>query len=66
MSFEQDLKRLEKIVADIESGSLSLDENIKLYEEGVTISKKCLELLENAKGKISMINKNTGSEEEAV
>ena len=54
MELEKDLKRLEEIATILETGA-SLDESIKLYEEGIQISKRCMEVLEQAKGKITLI-----------
>lgn len=53
---EQDIKRLEEIAKMLDSG-VSLDESLKLYEEGCKIAKRCLVELEKAKGKIVMIKK---------
>lgn len=57
-SFEQSLKRLEKIVNTLETGSVPLEDSIKLYEEGVELSKKCLAKLENAEIKIKKLSKD--------
>ena len=65
INFEKSLKRLEEIVKLVENGSISLDENLKLYEEGVLLAKNCLDTLETAKGKITQIKINAdGSSEE--
>lgn len=53
--FEDYLKRLEKIVNQLEEGELTLDESIKLYEEGMNISKLCLDKLNKAKQKIEQL-----------
>jgi len=45
ISFEESLKRLEEIVEELEKGELSLDEALKLYEEGMYFSDRCLEKL---------------------
>ncbi|MDP2209285.1 MAG: exodeoxyribonuclease VII small subunit [Bacteroidota bacterium] len=58
LSFEQSLKRLEKIVNTLETGSVALEDSIKLYEEGIELSKKCLAKLENAEIKIKKLNKD--------
>lgn len=50
--FEDNLKRLEEIVNKIESGSLSLDESLSLYEEGNKLIKKLNLALKEAKEKI--------------
>ncbi len=59
---EKDIKRLEEIAALLEQGK-TLDESLKLYEEGVKLAKLCLQELEKAKGKIVMIKKQFEEEE---
>lgn len=53
---EKSIKRLEEIAALLEKG-VSLDESLKLYEEGCKLAKTCLKELEKAKGKIIMVKK---------
>ena len=52
-SFETAIQSLEEIARRLESGECTLDESIKLYEEGMILAKKSSELLNNAKLKIS-------------
>ncbi len=56
LTYEQAIKRLEEIVSRLEQGTISLDESIQLYEEGVKLSEFCLNKLETAKQKIININ----------
>ena len=51
-SFEQNLKALEKIVGKLESGSVSLDESIALFQKGKTLGKACETRLNEAELKI--------------
>ncbi|NCQ17339.1 MAG: exodeoxyribonuclease VII small subunit [Ignavibacteria bacterium CG_4_8_14_3_um_filter_37_9] len=44
-SFKTDLQRLEEISSLLENNELDLEEAIALYEEGIHLSKKCLETL---------------------
>ena len=60
---EDNVKRLEEIAEKLESG-VSIDESLKLYEEGCKIAKQCLKDLEKAKGKIIMIKKEFNQKEE--
>lgn len=53
--FEQAMARLEAIVAELEKGDLSLDESLKIFEEGVRLSKHCLKVLEEAERKIEVL-----------
>ena len=54
-SFEKDLKRLEDIVAKMEEGDIPLDESMKLFEEGVKLSRLCSERLDKAEKKVEII-----------
>ena len=51
-TFEQNLKALEKIVGKLESGSVSLDESMRLFQKGKTLNKACEERLKEAELKI--------------
>ena len=55
INFEESIEKIEKIAEELESGKLNLDESIKKFEEGMNLSKKCSEYLENAEKKITMI-----------
>lgn len=57
-SFERQLKRLEEIVEILEQGEVTLDEAVKMYEEGVHISKQCLEKLTQAELKLKRLSKD--------
>lgn len=52
ISFEESLKKLEEIAEKLENKDTSLKESITLFEEGMKYSKKCSEILNNAKQKI--------------
>ena len=47
-NFESDLSRLEELVEQLESGDCSLDDSLKLYEEGVELIRRCSERLNKA------------------
>lgn len=55
-NFETSVNRLEEIVKLLEAGNASLDESVKLYEEGLSLAKLCSEKLEGAKQKLTMID----------
>lgn len=57
-TFEQSLERLEKIVTDLEQGNVPLDRSIELFEEGIKISKECLQYLNTAELKIKQLSKD--------
>jgi exodeoxyribonuclease VII small subunit len=62
IKFEEALKKLEKIVDDLEKGDLSLDEALKKYQEGVELSRVCSQRLESAKKKIDVLGKTKKGE----
>jgi len=57
-SFENSLRRLEEIVEQLEQGNISLEESIKMYEEGITLSKACVEKLTQAELKVKKLGKD--------
>ena len=59
-NFETKIESLEKIVAELEKGDLSLEDSVNKFEEGMKISKECSELLEDAEKRISIILEKDG------
>jgi len=57
-SFEQSLARLEKIVTLLEQGDVSLDESLSMFEEGISLSKECMDTLNNAEVRIKQLSKD--------
>ena len=55
MSYEDSLKRLEEIVQRLESGQLSLDESLHLFEEGTRLTKVCQQRLTEAELRIERL-----------
>jgi exodeoxyribonuclease VII small subunit len=55
LPFEAALAELEAIVDQLEKGSVSLDESIKLYERGEALKDRCEELLKSAEMRIEKI-----------
>lgn len=55
--FERSLARLEEVVRKLESPQLSLDEAMKLFEEGVVLSRECQKQLEEAEGRVEILLK---------
>jgi exodeoxyribonuclease VII small subunit len=53
--FEKSLTRLEEVVKRLESTDLSLDEAMKLFEEGVKLSRDCQKQLEEAEGRVEIL-----------
>ena len=56
-SFEESLKKLESLVEQLEKGDLSLEDSLKLFEEGVGLSAACKKELDAAEGKVQMLIK---------
>jgi exodeoxyribonuclease VII small subunit len=56
-SFEQAIQRLEKIVADMESAELPLEDVLKKYEEGTRLVRFCAQKLDEAEKKIELLTK---------
>jgi exodeoxyribonuclease VII small subunit len=54
-SFEQQMQRLEEIVAKLENGDTPLEESIQLFEEGTKLADVCRKHLEDAEGKIEIL-----------
>jgi len=59
-SYEEALKKVETIVARLESGALSLDEAVSAYEEGLKLLKECYERLHAAEKKIEELTEELG------
>ena len=57
-TFETSLKELEKIVRRLENGDLALEESLKLFEDGVKLSRECQERLNQAERRIEILLKD--------
>lgn len=56
MTYEKAVARLEEIVDKLENGNLSLEEMMKLYEEGTALAVKCSKSLDEAQLKITELS----------
>jgi exodeoxyribonuclease VII small subunit len=56
-NFEQSLKQLESIVAQMERGDVSLEDSVKLFEEGSKLAEQCKQQLAEAEGKVEILIK---------
>ncbi len=61
-TFEQALAQLEQIVQKLERGELPLEESLRLYEDGVRLSRLCHGKLEEAEGRIAVLVKDARGE----
>jgi len=64
MSFEENLGNLEKIVKDLESGNVNLDEAIEKYSEAMKLAKECNDKIKNAEKLVSKVLKENNSLED--
>ena len=62
LSFEDALKRLEETVKVLESGTVPLEESLKLFEEGVALVKLCNGKLDEAEQKVKILRKTADGE----
>jgi exodeoxyribonuclease VII small subunit len=62
VTFEQALGKLEKIVEQIESGQIGLEDSIASYEEGIRLIKQCRTILDAAEKKIQLLAKAEGDQ----
>ena len=58
--FEEDLKKLQKIVEELSGGKITLGESLKKYEEGVRLTKSCSQVLAEAQRKVELLMKKDG------
>ena len=63
-SFEENLDNLEKIVKDLESGNIPLDDAIEKFNEAMKLAKLCDDKLKNAEEKVNSILNKDGKLEE--
>jgi len=59
-SFEEKLSSLETVVERLERGELSLDDSVRLFEQGVLLSNSCKAELEKAEGRIQVLVETAG------
>jgi exodeoxyribonuclease VII small subunit len=58
-NFEGSLAALEKIVRELERGDLPLEESLKLFEQGVKLSRECQERLNQAERRVEVLLRDT-------
>lgn len=61
-SFEKSLEELEIIVNRLEQGDLPLEESLKLFEDGIRLSRECRERLTSAERKIQVLIKDANGD----
>ncbi len=58
--FEKSLQQLEKIVANMESGELGLEESLAQFEQGIKLAKNCQDTLANAELRVEQLIEKNG------
>ncbi len=53
--FEKSIADLEEIVSQLEKGELTLEDSLKQFEQGITLARRCQEVLSKAEQKIEML-----------
>ncbi len=62
MSFEASLNRLEEIVSLLEQGDVSLQDALKLFQEGTSLVRSCTKQLEKAELEIVKVTRSADGE----
>lgn len=57
IDFEQSLTKLEEIVEKLESGDQSLEDSLKLFEQGIQLTRHCQQALQQAEEKITLLSR---------
>ncbi|HPJ23701.1 MAG TPA: exodeoxyribonuclease VII small subunit [Bacillota bacterium] len=63
LTFEQKMEKLEALIKKLESGDNSLDDSVKLYQEGISLAKECHEELQKAEKTIINLKTENGLED---
>jgi len=66
LGFEEALEQMEDIVSKLEQGEQSLDDSLKMFEEGIKLYRYCLLKLEEVEGKVTVIMRNNGDEAQRI
>lgn len=59
--FEASLAQLEKLVAQLETGDLSLEESLKTFEDGIRLTRECQQALRDAEQKVQLLMEKGGA-----
>ena len=64
LKFEEAMQRLQEIVGKLGSGEESLEDSMKLFQEGAKLSAQCYQMLDKAEQQVAQLTKIADSEEE--
>ncbi|MEH6466356.1 MAG: exodeoxyribonuclease VII small subunit [Porticoccus sp.] len=59
VDFEHKLSQLEILVSEMEKGSLSLEDSLKAFEDGIKITRECQQALKDAEQKVEMLTRDS-------
>jgi exodeoxyribonuclease VII small subunit len=62
--FEQSISDLEEIVRQLEKGDLSLEDSLKQFEKGISLARRCQDVLQKAEQKIETLTTTEPSSDE--
>ena len=60
--FEASLKKLEELVDQMEGGELSLEDSLKIFEEGIKLTRECQKALKEVEQKVSLLVEKNGEQ----
>jgi exodeoxyribonuclease VII small subunit len=61
-NFEETLAELEKLIANLEQGDLSLDESLSGFKHGIELTRQCQAALDNAQQTVELLTNNQDEE----
>jgi len=64
--FEKSMQHLEKIVSQMESGDLGLEESLEQFEQGIRLAKNCQDTIANAELRVEQLIEKNGLQQTAV
>lgn len=59
VDFEHKLNQLEILVSEMEKGSLSLEDSLKAFEDGIKITRECQQALKDAEQKVEVLTRDS-------
>jgi len=60
VDFEQALKELEALVERMEQGDLTLEDSLKSFERGISLTRRCQQALQDAEQKVEILTARDG------
>lgn len=61
-TFEESMTELEAVVSQLEAGDITLDESLKLFEQGIKIANSCRKKLDEAERKVKILTAGANGE----